>query len=85
MRCGASGPATNATAVPDNLPKPPRPAPKSVPNPWVRPGWHVALCLTAGHQQPLGWQSTLQRDQWVRSHQLTFPDHELFLAHGEDT
>jgi hypothetical protein len=56
----------------------------SLPAPWVRPSWFVALCVTDGVNQPAGFSSPHLRDQWLRVHARTFPDHEIHLFHSPE-
>lgn len=54
----------------------------SKPSPWVRPGWFVAICVTDGLNQPVGWPDASKRAAWVAAHHRAFPDHEIHQAHG---
>lgn len=54
----------------------------SLPAQWVRPGWYVALCVTDGSNQPVGFCQISMRDQWLRSHARAFPDHEVHQFHA---
>ncbi len=54
----------------------------SLPVRWVRPGWHVAVCVTDGANQPIGFGSPSMRDQWLRAHTRAFPDHEVHQFHA---
>ncbi len=54
----------------------------SRPSPWVRPGWHVAICVTDGMNEPQGWEDPLRRDAWLIAHQRAFPDHEIHQFHA---
>ncbi len=56
----------------------------SRPSPWVRPGSHVAICVTDGMNEPQGWLEAKRRDAWLTAHSRAFPDHEIHQFHAAE-
>lgn len=56
----------------------------SRPAPWVRPGWLVAVCVTDGFNEPVGFEQPTMREQWILAHGRAFPDHEVHQFHSTE-